>query len=275
MGRVRRGYRAGMTREHHPSLAIVTGADSGIGQAVAKLLATEGYDVGATFHTDEDGVRATAREVELRGQRCVVEQLDADAPDAGAVVDRLAEQLGGVGVLVNVAGTGHSSKALDLDLATWRHVLATDLDGPFLCAQAAARRMVAADRGGRIINVTSVHEHVPRLGASAYCSAKAGLGMLTKVLALELAEYDITVNAVAPGEIATEMTGMDESEAYHQDRPGNPLGRPGHVNEVASVVGFLASPRSAYVTGSSYAVDGGLMLMAAHGHDHATGWREV
>jgi NAD(P)-dependent dehydrogenase (short-subunit alcohol dehydrogenase family) len=140
------------------------------------------------------------------------------------VIDRLAEQLGGVGVLVNVAGTGHSSKALDLDLETWRHVLATDLDGPFLCAQAAARRMIAGGRSGRIINVTSVHEHVPRLGAAAYCAAKADLGMLTKVLALELAEYDITVNAVAPGEIATEMTGMDESDAYRQEGPA--LGRP-------------------------------------------------
>src|SRR3954463_14915224 len=99
--------------------------------------------------------------------------------------------------------------------------------------------------------------------------------MLTKVLALELAEHSITVNAVAPGEIATEMTGMDESEAYEQERPGNPVGRPGHVNEVASVIGFLASPRASYVTGSSYAVDGGLMLMAAHGHDRATGWRDV
>ena len=269
------GHLLGMTREHHPGLAIVTGADSGIGQATAKLLATEGYDVGITFHTDADGARATAEEIGKRGQRCVVEQLDADQPDAGQVVDRLAEQLGGVGVLVNVAGTGHSTKALDLDLATWRHVLATDLDGPFLCAQAAARRMVAAGRGGRIINVTSVHEHVPRLGAAAYCSAKAGLGALTKVLALELAEHGITVNAVAPGEIATEMTGMDESEAYHQERPGNPLGRPGHVVEVASVIGFLASPRSAYVTGSSYVVDGGLTLMAAHGHDEATDWRTV
>jgi NAD(P)-dependent dehydrogenase (short-subunit alcohol dehydrogenase family) len=264
-----------MTREHHQTLAIVTGADSGIGQAAAKLLATEGYDVGVTFHTDSEGIQGTAEEVEKRGQRCIVEQLDADAPDAGVVIERLAEQLGGVGVLVNVAGTGHSSKALDLDLETWRHVLATDLDGPFLCAQAAARRMIAARRGGRIINVTSVHEHVPRLGAAAYCAAKAGLGMLTKVLALELAEHDITVNAVAPGEIATEMTGMDESDAYRTARPGNPLGRPGHVQEVASVIGFLASPRSAYVTGSSYAVDGGLMLMAAHGHDTATAWREA
>jgi NAD(P)-dependent dehydrogenase (short-subunit alcohol dehydrogenase family) len=101
-------------------------------------------------------------------------------------------------------------------------VLATDLDGPFLCAQHAARIMRRGGRGGRggrIVNVTSFHEHVPRLGAAAHCSAKAGLGMLTKALALELAEDGITVNAVAPGEIATEMTGMDESAAYHEDRP--------------------------------------------------------
>jgi NAD(P)-dependent dehydrogenase (short-subunit alcohol dehydrogenase family) len=155
-------------------------------------------------------------------------------------------------------------------------VLATDLDGPFLCAQHAARRMVAQGTGGRIINVTSVHEHLPRLGAAAYCAAKAGLGMLTKVLALELAEHGITVNAVAPGEIATPMTGMDEAEAFDQQRPGNPVGRPGHVAEVASVIGFLASPRSSYVTGSSYVVDGGLSLMAAHGHDDAdAGWRRL
>lgn len=259
-----------------PRLAIVTGADSGIGQAVAQLLAAEGFDIGLTCHTDVEGARETAAEIERRGQRCVVEPFDASEPDAGAVVDRLAGELGGLGVLVNVAGTGHSDKVVDLSYDVWRHVLATDLDGPFLCSQRAAKIMIDAGHAGRIINVTSVHEHLPRLGAAAYCAAKAGLGMLTKVLALELGEHGITVNAVAPGEIATEMTGMDESEAYDQERPGNPLGRPGHVNEVASVIGFLASPRSAYVTGSSFTVDGGLSLMAAHGHDQAgASWRKV
>jgi NAD(P)-dependent dehydrogenase (short-subunit alcohol dehydrogenase family) len=258
-----------------PRFAVVTGSDSGIGRAVATLLATEGFDIGLTRHSDTEGVSEAAKAVEDRGQRAFVEPFDAASPAAGEVVDRLADQLGGLGVLVNVAGTGHSDKAVDLSFEKWREVLATDLDGPFLCAQHAARRMISAGHGGRIINVTSVHETVPRLGASAYCSAKAGLGMLTKVLALELGEHDITVNSVAPGEISTEMTGMDEAEAYQQDRPGNPLGRPGHVHEVASVVGFLASPRSAYVTGASFTVDGGLTLMAAHGHDKAEGWREV
>jgi NAD(P)-dependent dehydrogenase (short-subunit alcohol dehydrogenase family) len=260
----------------HRRLAIITGADSGMGKATAELLATEGFDVGITFHTDKEGAEDTRAGVEQRGQRCFVAHQDLSSPGAADVVDELADQLGGVGVLVNNGGTGHSTKALDLDYEKWRSVVATDLDGPFLCAQRAARRMVEQGDGGRIVNVTSVHEHVPRLGAAAYCSAKAGLGMLTKVLALELAEHGILVNSVAPGEIATPMTGMDEAEAYHEERPGNPVGRPGHVQEVASVIAFLASPRSSYVTGSSFTVDGGLTLMAAHGHDEAgTGWREV
>jgi len=260
----------------HPRLAIVTGSDSGIGAATAELLAAEGYDVGLTCHHDVAAVNDTLEAVRARGQRAFVESFDAASPAAGDVVDRLVEQLGGLGVLVNVAGTGHSDLALDLSYDRWREVMATDLDGPFLVAQRAAQRMVDAGKGGRIVNVTSVHEHVPRVGSSAYCSAKAGLGMLTRVMALELGQYGITVNSVAPGEIATEMTGMDEAGAYHEERPGNPLGRPGHVSEVASVIAFLASPRAAYVTGSSYGVDGGLMLMAAHGHDQqSTSWREV
>ena len=259
-----------------PRLAIVTGADSGIGRATAELLAVEGWDVGLTCHSDVEGAQGTAREIEARGQRAFVEPYDASSPDAGQVVDRLVEQLGGLGALVNVAGTGHDSRVLDTDLSTWRHVLATDLDGPFLTCQAAARHLVDGGRGGRIVNVTSVHEHLPRLGAAAYCAAKAGLGALTKVLALELGEHGITVNAVAPGEISTEMTGQRTEEAYSQERPGNPLGRPGHVNEVASVIGFLCSPRAAYVTGSSYVVDGGLSQMAAHGHDQAGNeWRSL
>ncbi len=201
---------------------------------------------------------------------------DLTSPDTADVIDELPGKLGGLGVLVNNAGTGHRDEVLDLSFERWREMLSTDLDGPFLCSQRAARHMIDSGGGGRIVNITSVHEHIPRYGASAYCTAKAGLGMLTQCLALEWARYGITVNSVAPGEISTPMTGMNESEAFHEERPGNPTGRPGHVNEVASVVAFLASPRSSYLTGRSIPVDGGLMLMAAHGHDMNDGsWREL
>ena len=260
----------------YPRLAIVTGADSGMGKAIAELLATEGYDVGVTYHSDAAGAEDTRRGVEERGQRCFVAQQDtSDASGTTQVMESLVSQLGGIGVLVNNAGTGHSTPVLDLDLQTWRQVLGTDLEGAFLNAQVAARHMIAQQHQGRIINITSVHEHVPRYGATAYCVAKAGLGMLTKSLALELAEHGITVNSVAPGEIATPMTGMSEEQAYAESRPGNPIGRPGHVNEVASAVVFLASPRATYITGTSVVVDGGLELMAAHGHDEAEGWRST
>jgi NAD(P)-dependent dehydrogenase (short-subunit alcohol dehydrogenase family) len=181
------------------------------------------------------------------------------------VIDALADALGGVDVLVNNAGTGDSTPFLEVEPATWRHVLEVDLTGAFLCAQAAARRMVDRNppTGGRIINVTSVHEHIPLPGSSAYCAAKGGLGLLTKVMALELAAHGITVNAVAPGEIATPMTGNEDVDPHTVQRPGIPARRPGHAREIAEVIAFLASPGASYVTGASYVADGGLMLMAA------------
>jgi NAD(P)-dependent dehydrogenase (short-subunit alcohol dehydrogenase family) len=200
-----------------------------------------------------------------------VRQLDLSDPSAGgAVVDELAEALGGVDVLVNNAGTGHSEPFLEHGLEAWRHVLDVDLTGAFVCAQRAARRMVDAGRGGRIINVTSVHEHVPLAGSSAYCAAKGGLGLLTKVMALELAEHGITVNAVAPGEISTPMTGQHEVDPATQARPGIPLGRPGDTREIASLIAWLAGEEASYVTGESVVIDGGMLLMSAMANRLAT-----
>src|SRR3954466_9592545 len=194
--------------EGRPRVAIVTGSESGIGRATAVALAEQGCDLGITWYRDEKAGEATAEEARRLGRRAEVRHLDlTQLPGAASVVDELADVLGGVDVLVNDAGTGHSTPILDLDFASWREVLATDLDGAFLCLQRAARRMVAAGRGGRIVNITSVHEHQPRVGAAAYCAAKGGLGLLTRVAAIELAEHGITVNAVAPGEISTPMTG--------------------------------------------------------------------
>src|SRR4051794_28199129 len=231
-------------------VAIVTGSDSGIGKATAVTLADAGYDLGITWHRDSEGAEGAAEEVRALGGRSEVAQLDLDhLPGAADVIDDLADRLGGLDVLVNNAGTGSSSPFLEVDFGDWRHVLDVDLSGPFLCSQRAARRMVAAGGGGRIINVTSVHEHVPLEGSAAYCAAKGGLGLLTKVMALELAEHGITVNAVAPGEISTPMTGQHDVDPVTEPRPGIPLGRPGDAHEIAHAITYLASPDASYTTG--------------------------
>jgi len=252
------------------STAIVTGSDSGIGKATAVALAARGHDVGLTWHEDEDGVRGTAREVEGHGRRAAVAHLDVSRPeDAGGTVAELAEALGGVDVLVNNAGTGTSTPALEVTLENWRRVLETDLTGAFFAAQEAAKRMVAAGRGGRIVNVTSVHEHVPLRGSAPYVAAKHGLGGITKALALELAGHGITVNSVAPGEIATPMTGAEDVDPHTEDRPGIPAGRPGDAREIADAICWLTSPGAAYATGASLVVDGGMLLMAAEANQLA------
>jgi NAD(P)-dependent dehydrogenase (short-subunit alcohol dehydrogenase family) len=246
-------------------VAIVTASDSGIGQESAKTLAQSGFDLGITYREDEAGARETLEAVEAAGRRGEVRQMDlTDLPGAAGVIDDLADALGGVDVLVNNAGTGDpTGEFLRLGYEEWRQVIDTNLSGAFLCAQRAARRMVEAGSGGRIVNITSVHEHIPRTGASAYCASKGGLGLLTKVMAMELAEHGITVNAVAPGEISTPMTGAEDTDPETIERPNLPLGRPGHAREIAAWVAFLASEKSSYATGASYVVDGGLMLMAA------------
>ena len=244
--------------------AIVTGSDSGIGKATAVRLAHGGFDVGITWNTDREGAEDTARGVEKEGRRAPVAHLDVtDFREAAETVGRLADELGGLDVFVNNAGGAPGHAFLEYPLEDFRDALDVNLTGAFVCGQRAARIMVENGAPGRVVNVTSVHEHIPLRGAAGYCAAKGGLGLLTKVMALELAEHGITVNAVAPGEIATPMTGADDEEPRTLERPMLPADRPGHAHEIAAIVAYLASPDARYATGSSFVVDGGLMLMAA------------
>lgn len=255
-----------------PKVAIVTGASSGIGKATAVVLAEAGYDVGLTYHDNEEGARGTAAEVERLGRRAAVRQLDLSEPTvAPDVVAALIAELGHLDVFVNNAGEGSQTAFVEQGLDEWRRVLDVDLTGAFLALQAAARHMVERGGGGRIVAVTSVHEHLPLHGSSAYCAAKGGLGLLLKVMALELGEHRITVNAVAPGEIATKMTGQHDEEPQPGTRPGLAITRPGHAYEIAYAVRYLASPEASYTTGASLNVDGGLLLMGAEANRRLAG----
>ncbi len=244
--------------------AIVTGSDSGIGRATAVALAGDGFDVGVTWRGDEQGAADTAREVQGCGMQAETAKLDLSSPaEAADALEGLARRLGGIDVLVNNAGAGGMHPFLEYPLEEFGQILQLNVTGTFACAQRAARMMADAGRGGTIVNVTSVHEHLPLSGAAAYCAAKGGLGLLTKVMAVELAEHGITVNAVAPGEIATEMTGNENVDPKIVERPVIPAGRPGDAREIAAMIAFLTRPESRYTTGSSFVVDGGLTLVAA------------
>ena len=261
-----------------PRSAIVTASDSGIGKATAVALAQDGMDIGITWHSDSEGAEATAEEVRSHGRKAVVKQLDTtDLPSCAITIDLLIDELGGLDVFVNNAGTGSGSPLIQTSYDDWRRVVATNLDGAFVCLRQAAKHMVQAGNGGRLIAVTSVHEHQPRIGSGPYDAAKHGIGGLIKTFALELGEHQITANAVAPGEIATPMTGQEDQDPHQQERVGIPLGRPGDAREIAAVIAFLASAQASYVTGASWVVDGGMLQMGPQAGSHLTSndWRKA
>ena len=246
-----------MARALDGLVALVTGAGSGIGAEVAARLARDGAAVGVNGLSDGE-VADTLERITAGGGRAVAAVGDVSDPgDAARMVREVDEQLGGMHVLVNNAGLQEETPFLELDLDTWRKQLSVDLDGAFLMASEACK--VMTPRGsGVIINVTSVHEHQPRPGYAAYCAAKAGLGMLTKVIARELADRGIRAVAVAPGAIETPIQGERSEEEVREQEAGIPAGRLGTPSEVAALVSYLASPAAAYISGTTIVIDGAL-----------------
>jgi glucose 1-dehydrogenase len=238
-------------------VALVTGANTGIGLAIAERLLADGWKLG--YATQDNDQKHEGPFADLR-QRYTDEGIhwiwgsiaDPDVPER--LVAETAEKFGRLDALVNNAGLSTARPFLELTVDDFDLTFDVDVRGSFLAAQAAARRM-KDQGGGSIVNITSVHEHIPRPAFAVYAAAKAALGMLSRNLALELAEYGIRVNSVAPGVIATPR---NEADAEQLD-PEVPLGRPGKPEEVAALVAWLCSDEATYVTGSSYVIDGGMI----------------
>jgi 3-oxoacyl-[acyl-carrier protein] reductase len=240
-------------------LALVTGASRGIGKAIAVTFAKEGADV-ALLATDEAKLKATDDEVTAAGRRAFVRAVDLrKTDDVKAAIDAARDALGGLDVLVNNAGITKDQLILRMKDEDWADVIDVNLTGMFRVTKAATRHLMKS-KAGRVINVTSIVGLMGNAGQSSYAASKAGIVGFTKSLARELASRAVTVNAIAPGFITTDMTASMTDEQKKELAERIPLGRTGAPEEVAHVAAFLASDRAAYVTGEVIKVDGGLAM---------------
>jgi glucose 1-dehydrogenase len=242
--------------------AIVTGSDSGIGRAIALELAKQGAAVTINYHKNEDAAKATKQEIEAAGGRAQVVQADVSSvADIQKLVDSTVAAFGRLDILVNNAGMETRSSTLETTEHQFDLVIAIDLKSAFFGVQLAAKQMIKQGGGGRIINISSIHEDWPMPGNAPYCLAKGGVRMLTRTAGVELAPHGITVVGVAPGAVHTpidEVT-LADPVAKAKLESAIPLGRVAEPSEIASLVAFLASDAASYGTATTYVADGGMM----------------
>ncbi len=239
--------------------ALVTGASGGLGGAIAVGLARAGADVACHYATDADGAARVADDVRGSGRNAVIVAGDVRSPSsAGAIVDEAARGLGRLDILVNNAGVMNTTPFLDLTEEEWDGVLDTNLKGYFLVGQAAARVMVRQGYG-RIVNVSSTRQEQAWPGNTAYATAKGGIWMLNRVMALELAPHGVRVNSVAPGTIETDLNRsyLSDPEFRRRRIESIPAGRLGEPEDVVAAVVLLASEAADFMVGASVMIDGG------------------
>lgn len=240
---------------------LVTGGSKGIGAEICRKMGACGADVFINYHSNKQSAEVLSLEISnAYGVKTGIASADvSDSEQIREMFLKMDDEFGGIDILVNNAGTESIHHVLDMEEEEWDRVINVNLKGPFLCSKEAGKRM-EKEGGGVIINISSIHDVVPRKGLIHYCSAKAGLKMLSKCLSLELAENNVRVVSIAPGAITTEMN-REEIAKFGKEKFENwiPQGRIGNVGDVAHTVAFMASELGDYINGSDIYIDGAYM----------------
>ncbi len=250
-------------------VALITGSDSGIGQATAIEFAKEGADVVVNYLHDADGAEKTRAAVAAEGRKAIVVQADVtDEDQVASLFDQAVEAFGSLDILMNNAGVDASGKEVaELPTEVWDHAIRTNVYGPFFCCRRFIQLRLDAGGEGKIINVSSVHADNPNPGGADYDCSKGAIRMLTRTLALELAPHKINVNSLAPGMVLTpfNQAAIDDPKLLEEQVQSIPFKRAAEPTEIAKLALFLASSDADYVTGASYVMDGGLMINLGQG----------
>lgn len=249
---------------------IVTGASSGIGQEIAIKLAEYGADVAINYYSDEEGAEDTAESIEACGEKIkghdveslIIQGDVSKKEDVDKLFDTVFDEWGAVDILINNAGIQIEEESHKMDIEDFQKVVHTNTLGAFMCAQRALQHFLAEEKEGVIINVSSVHQIIPKPGFIGYSVSKGGMQNLTRTLALEYARNNIRVNGVAPGATITPINNawVDDPEKRKQVEDHIPMGRAGTSEEMAEATAFLCSDLSSYITGQTLFIDGGLTL---------------